>query len=314
MNSLGDIRMKLGRLKSGPFEELCARLLPKINNEYEGLESTINRDGVATKGPVDGYKRLPDGRYIAFIFTAQQDKIKRKILADIDKAADTSIEIAKIVICLTRPLGIQEDKAFMEAALAKGWEIEIFTLEKLSQALVNFPDLVRDFLSLQLSRPDRKSSPQGEIALEMCLLIDEFKDKFRHIGSSWVLASEAQQLKEGQHIFAVRQQSASETLQKLLDLSRRAKYILDHGELVEEKIDALRCLFNEYSLNLDSYLQSSRTAGEHLRIGVSIPKTVEETRMQLFEKLFGSGRDEFLNSVNKVIQETTELLRKYTAQ
>jgi nucleoside phosphorylase len=153
-----------------------------------------------------------------------------------------------------------------------------------------------------------------ELALEMCVLADKFRGEFRGIGTSFVSSGEAALVKEGQDIFALRQNAASATLAKLYEHRLEAKYIFDCGDAVADKMDSLRRVFNEYSTELQSVFQLGRMTSEYHQAGVLSPKTIEEPRMRLVDRLFGSGWQTYFNSVDGLVQEIAGLLRKYVSQ
>ena len=164
---------------------------------------------------------------------------------------------------------------------------------------------------LGITQPKALSASAFDLALEIYLLADRFKDEFNYIRTVAVFESEMEQLREGENIFTVRQLSALQTLQKLYEEIRKAKVGLDCGDQLEEKVDALRTLFDQDAARFALYFQFGNQASVYYNLGRPIPKTIEEPRMKVIEEIFGTGADNMSKSVDRLVNEIAQILRNY---
>ena len=148
MSFHSDLITKLGGMLPDRFEQLCCRLLPRLVEEYQGLEPSINRDGKTTKGAADAFKRLPDGSYIVFAFTTQQSALVPKIKTDLEKIASLKIRVKKVVVCFNTQIKLENDLAYNAVAQQYGWELEVYSLHRLAECLRGHADLLTEFLDL----------------------------------------------------------------------------------------------------------------------------------------------------------------------
>lgn len=150
-----------------------------------------------------------------------------------------------------------------------------------------------------------------DLALEIYRLADRFRDEFKFIRSAAVFENEMEQLSEGENIFSARQRSTLQTMQQLHEASRKAKVGLDCGDQLEEKVNALRTLFNQDVINFALYFQLGSQADGYYNLGLSIPKAIEEPRMKFIDEIFGTGADRLYRSVDRLVNDMGQILRSY---
>ena len=157
MSFHNDVIMKLGGMLPDRFEQLCCRLLPRLSNEYQGLEPSTNRDGKTTKGAADAFKRLSDGSYILFAFTTRQRSVPVKIRSDLKKMAAPDIPVKKVVVCFNTQITLENDLDYQGIAQKHGWELEVYSLHRLADALEDHTDLLFEFLGLEPAKTGTKA-------------------------------------------------------------------------------------------------------------------------------------------------------------
>lgn len=160
---IDDIKLKLPTLGEDQFENLCVELLPLVESSYAGIEPNMSQSGKTRSGTPDAYVALSDGRYIAFQFTTQQNRVEAKVLEDLRKLDDGECrfkgKVAKVVVCLNTYVG-SERETYKQECHARGWEFDIFSLQRMAQCLASQDSLCEKYL--RIPRPRRPEPPAAE--------------------------------------------------------------------------------------------------------------------------------------------------------
>lgn len=141
------VRVLIGAMGDDEFERFVSELLPRVDSEFKNLEPTFNFIGKATKGKCDGYVyHSEDDRYTAIICTTQQSAIRSKIIDDINKLTATrfSAKIKNVLLCINTPIK-DEVEEFRDICSEKGWGFNPFSLEKITNIILNESDLLRKY-------------------------------------------------------------------------------------------------------------------------------------------------------------------------
>ncbi|MBI2407751.1 MAG: hypothetical protein HYV19_05590 [Gemmatimonadetes bacterium] len=150
MHLLDELCFRLGAMDAAPFERLCRVLLPRIRAEWASIEPNLTSSGKTRPGPMDAHVVRADGRYVVFLYTTQQERVKEKILKEIERLAkdDCKVKdrIAEVVLCNTTAIN-HEREEYRKACEDHGWTLEPFSLNRLARELLNHDDLQRQFLS-----------------------------------------------------------------------------------------------------------------------------------------------------------------------
>lgn len=152
---IDDIKLKLAALAPDQFEALCLELLPLVCPSYAGIEPNKAKTGKTRKGTPDAYVPLPDGSYIAFQFTTQQERVEPKVLEDLRKLEDCHLKgkIVKAVVCLNTYVA-SERETYRQACENMGWEFDIFSLQRMAQCLLQRPELCSKYLCISSVAPE----------------------------------------------------------------------------------------------------------------------------------------------------------------
>jgi hypothetical protein len=157
-----DIKLKLAALAPDQFEDLCLEMLPLADPSYAGIEPNKAKTGKTRKGTPDAYVPLPDGRYVAFQFTTQQERVERKVLDDLRKleGADCRLKgkVVKAVVCVNTYVA-GEREAYRQACENMGCEFDIFSLQRMAQFLLKRPELCFKYLRISRAEPEEAATP-----------------------------------------------------------------------------------------------------------------------------------------------------------
>jgi hypothetical protein len=106
-----------------------------------------------------------------------------------------------------------------------------------------------------------------------------------------------------------RRRVAWQSLQKLYELSRKAKIALDCSDQLETKINTLLELYNQDTSSFALYFELNKQASAFLQAGLAIPDNIEGPRMKLIEDLFGSGVTTLYKSVDSIVGDIAQTLK-----
>jgi hypothetical protein len=152
------IKLKLLTLGEDQFENLCVELMPLVDPSYAGIEPNMSSLGKTRGGTPDAYVALPDGRYVAFQFTAQQEGVRTKVKGDLRKLDEEACpfkgKVAKVVVCLATNVG-SEIETYSQECRARGWELDVFSLQRMANCLETQDGLCEKYL--RIPRPARPS-------------------------------------------------------------------------------------------------------------------------------------------------------------
>lgn len=141
------IRMLLGAMGDDEFERFMSELLPKVYPGFETLEPSFNFIGKTTKGKCDAHVyHATDDTYTAIVCTTRQSDIHTKVLDDINKLSATkfSSKIRRVLLCVNTPVK-DEVEEYRAACNIHGWELDPFSLERITRHTMAETDLLRTY-------------------------------------------------------------------------------------------------------------------------------------------------------------------------
>ena len=174
MNRLQNIENALAAINETVFQELCDAFLFLKNDNYKIFSRTGTQTGKqkTTKGPLDSFLLLPNGKYIFVEYSTNVTRKLSKLKEDIKKCIDvkkTNIpirEIAEIIICINFNLNTEEIKELERILSKTNIILTLYTLDALASELhLQYRNLVHDYLGLPLDK--------GQI-----VSIDKFIDEY----------------------------------------------------------------------------------------------------------------------------------------
>jgi hypothetical protein len=150
----GQVRKRIGELRSDEFEQFCCDLFRIKFKERGQFYSGLNANGRSTKGIPDAFIRKPNDRYIAFEFTTQNSQsVKGKVLHDIQRLKSERNKIRdcidKIVVC-TQTGVHSELESYRQLAKSYNWELEFYSVGELTDEALQNPELIKGSLGLNL--------------------------------------------------------------------------------------------------------------------------------------------------------------------
>lgn len=156
MYKVNEIAKSLEEIDSALFQKLCDGYIAKMKL---GSMNSIGSQFGANKtipGTPDTYILRPNGMYIFIEYTTQKDRLKSKILEDIDKCLDNNDlevpkeKIEKIIYCHNRRLNGKDTKEIYEFCYYKnGVNLDIYGIDHLSCDLAHiYPDLAEQYLHI----------------------------------------------------------------------------------------------------------------------------------------------------------------------
>jgi len=161
MKTEKDLRLAFASLSPQHFERVCCQLLRLYSNEYIGINSNLDALGKTKPGTPDAYVRDNDGRYIALQFTTQKDRVREKVLSDINKLSSDKChftdKIHKVTICITTNPS-SEIELFYNECEKLGWQCHIFTLDKLVTVSQNHPEFCQQYLNVFVPSQSEKTA------------------------------------------------------------------------------------------------------------------------------------------------------------
>ncbi len=158
MSKVAQIQGALLQLDGGTFQKLAdAYLYRKGYKDINPIGSVIGADKTR-KGTPDTFVKQPNGKYIFFEHTTQQDDVLRKIEYDLDKCFDkdktgiSSSDIQEIVVCYnSNDLSASEVDSLSKKCQEKGVNFNSFGNGRISYDLYQeYPDLAYDFLRIEI--------------------------------------------------------------------------------------------------------------------------------------------------------------------
>lgn len=166
------IKLKLLTLGEDQFENLCVELLPLVDPSYAGIEPNMSSLGKTRGGTPDAFVALPDGRYVAFQFTARQDRLEAKVKGDLRKLDEDACpfkgKVAKVVVCLTTNVG-SEFETYQQECRARGWELDFFSLQRMVSCLETQDELCEKYLRIPgPARPAPAAAPPPDVSYFDC--------------------------------------------------------------------------------------------------------------------------------------------------
>ena len=89
MATIDSIKQRIEQLSEGAFQVLCDAYLSREG--YQNPVSLGTKSGTqkTTRGTPDTYFCLPDGKYVFAEYTTQRERLKEKILSDLEKCFDS---------------------------------------------------------------------------------------------------------------------------------------------------------------------------------------------------------------------------------
>ena len=158
MSKVTQIQSALLQLDGGTFQKLAdAYLYRKGYKDINPIGSVIGADKTR-KGTPDTFAKQPNGKYIFFEHTTQQDNVFGKIEEDLDKCFDkdktgiSSSDIQEIVVCYnSNDLSPSEVDSLSKKCQEKGVNFNSFGNGRISYDLYQeYPDLAYDFLRIEI--------------------------------------------------------------------------------------------------------------------------------------------------------------------
>jgi hypothetical protein len=145
-----------------------------------------------------------------------------------------------------------------------------------------------------------KNFTTAEIALEICRLAENFKDRFGHIRDQATLEGEVSEVTAGKNLWILRKDQTERVFYKLRDLFEPAKFQYDCRKDVEDNLQKLFGIFQRYSNSVNMWVSLSSSPLYH---GNSLNGLVDA--------VFGSPATQYINEVDATVETIVQLFIPY---
>ena len=158
MATIDSIKQRIEQLSEGAFQVLCDAYLSREG--YQNPVSLGTKSGTqkTTRGTPDTYFCLPDGKYVFAEYTTQRERLKEKILSDLEKCFDSQCtginndEITEIIYCHTSSnLNAGTDSILKQFCRDKGVQLTLIGIDLLADEINRkYPILAKEHLELSI--------------------------------------------------------------------------------------------------------------------------------------------------------------------